>query len=95
MELLSLSGSTDQLELKEDDKHVFYELDLDGREVTHVDVSTENGYITIRAELESRSAHNYASSRLSHTMPVPATADVDTLEIVNEDDHVIIRMEKV
>lgn len=84
-----------QLTFDEDDEYVYFELDTGDNEVSHVDVSTENGYLTIQAELESRSGNSYSTSRLTRTMPVPATADVDTLEILTEDDQIIIRMARV
>ena len=55
----------------------------------------QNGYVSISAELSSRSNNGYARSSVSESFPVPAGVDPNSAKVQKEGDAVVIRFDKV
>jgi len=79
----------------EDQDSVFYTLDTGGQAVSNVNVTVENGYVSIDAEMSDKSSNTYAHSSVSQTFPVPAGVNPDSARVDNQGDSIVIRFDKV
>jgi HSP20 family molecular chaperone IbpA len=83
------------LEAGEDDHSVFYKLDIGDQDVSDLNVTVENGYVSINARLDKKSSNARAQSTLSESFPVPSGVDPDSAKVDKENDAIVIRFEKV
>lgn len=84
-----------RIEEGEDKKSVFYKIQVGDRDVSDVNVTVEDGYVSIGAEMTNKSNNAYSQSSISQTFPVPPGVDPDSAKIDQEGDAVIVRFNKV
>jgi HSP20 family molecular chaperone IbpA len=89
------AGFETPIQQGEDDHSVFYTMTVGDSDVSNVNVSVENGYVSINAELTEKSSNSYAQSSVSQTFPVPAGVDPDSAKVDREKDAIVIRFDKV
>ncbi len=83
------------IETREDSEHFTYVLDVDGKDVANIDVVTENGYVSISAEVKERTANSTSSMSISQRMPLPFGVDPNSTRVLHEDGEVLVRFQKV
>jgi HSP20 family molecular chaperone IbpA len=88
-------GMSTDIQAGEDKNSVFYKLEVGDQDVSNVDVNVQNGYVSISAELSSKSNNGYAQSSVSESFPVPAGVDPNSAKVKKEGDAVVIRFDKV
>ena len=79
---------------REDSDHIYYVLDIEDQDFTNLEVNTEDGYVTIRAELKRKEGNNLSSFSLNQRFPVPSNVDPDSVKVLHEGDEVLIRFNK-
>ena len=89
------SVASSGVRMDEDDGAVYYRLDVEGKEVANVTVTTEEGYLSVSADLNERSGSMVSSTSLSQRFPLPGGVDEDSLSVTAESGEVIIRLEKL
>jgi len=79
----------------EDDDSVFLKLKVGDKDVSDVNVSVADGYVSIDAEVTDKTDNSYAHSSVSQSFPVPAGVDPDSARITQEDGSIVIRFDKL
>jgi len=88
-------GPGTKIERGEDDKSVFYKIDVGDKNVSNLQVNVDHGYISIDAQLEDKSNNSYAASSISESFPVPAGVNPNSAKVNKEGDSIVIRFDKV
>jgi len=83
------------LQKGEDNKSVYYKLNVGKKDLSNLKVNVDNGYVSIDARLQNKAAGSYSSSSISESFPVPAGVDPNSAKITHEGDDVVIRFAKV
>jgi len=79
----------------EDEHSVFYTVKVGDKDSSKVNVSVENGYVSINAEITDKTANAYAQSSMSQSFPVPAGVDPDSARVDQKGDSVVISFDKL
>ena len=79
----------------EDEQSVFFKMKVGDKDVSNVNVTVENGYVSINAEVTDETANAYAHSSISQSFPVPVGVDPDSAKIDQEGDSIVIRFDKL
>lgn len=83
-----------QIETRESDDMIFYELDVGDQEVRNVQVETEGGYLSIHAELVEGSATSRKQTTISQRFPVPPNAVPGSVSTDHRDGKLIVSFKK-
>ncbi len=84
-----------RVEEGEDRDSVFYKLQVGDGDVSDVNVTVQNGYVSINARMNEQSRNAYASSSIAQTFPVPPGVNPDSAKVDREGDSIVVRFEKV
>ena len=92
-------GSAGEVQRREDDENVYYEIALKGLKKGKVDVKVENGQIAISGEMENKSdgeeGGSYVSSTFHRSFPVPPDVDGNKAQMEQKDGKIIIKFPKL
>lgn len=87
------------ISMREDGDQVQYVLELPGKSVAKVDVSTQDGYVTIVAELTEKSekpgAISQSTTTINQRFPLPGQVDPDSVAVVHKDGEVVISFRRI
>jgi HSP20 family molecular chaperone IbpA len=79
----------------EDEHSIFFKMKVGDKDVSDVNVTVDNGYVSINAEITDKTANAYSHSSVSQSFPVPVGADPDSAKIDQEGDSIVIRFDKL
>jgi len=79
---------------EEDKEHLYYVLDIEGKEVANVQVETADGYVSITAELKTNIENMSSSTQIDQRFPIPANVDANSVHIEQLDDEIRVRFTK-
>ena len=65
------------------------------QDASNVKVNVKHGYVSINAQLQSKSRNAFSSSSVSERFPVPAGVDPNSAKITKKGDSIVIRFSKV
>ena len=96
-------GSVGEIKKREDDKFVYYEVEIEGMDENAVNIKVEEGriYITGKVRIEKKSeSKNVKSSRkyisnFSRTIPVPDYVDPDRVQTETKENMIILKFPKI
>jgi HSP20 family molecular chaperone IbpA len=92
-------GSVFDIEQKEDDQFIIYEIKLKGLSQSDLNVDISDGMLTISGKLtrgsEEKNAKSVFSQSFNRSFPVPHGVDADKAEFDSTDESVIVKFPKV
>ena len=96
-------GSVGEIKKREDDKFVYYEVEIEGMDENAVNIKVEEGRIDItgKVRIEKKSeSKNVKSSRkyisnFSRTIPVPDYVDPDRVQTESKETMIILKFPKI
>jgi len=88
-------GFGTRVEEGEDKDSVFYKLQVGDGDVSDMNVTVQNGYVSINAQMKAQSNNAFSQSSISQTFPVPPGVDPDSAKVDREGDAIVVRFEKV
>lgn len=96
-------GSVSDIKQREDDKHVYYEIQLNGVEGESVRTRVEDGRLTITGEVrkeegkagEDGSTRSFYSSSFVRSFPLPEGVDAEKMEMTTEKNKIVVKLPKV
>lgn len=92
---LSLDVSTPELQTREDDQFVYYEIPLDGAAMENFDVKVEHGQVMISGEVEKRDESATFSSSFHRSVPAPSNTDAEKVTIENGENKIVLKFPKL
>ncbi len=91
------SGAGD-VESREDDKFVYYDISIPGVDPKNLQVTIENGQLSISGKSEQKSDDTgngvYYSSQFHRTFPVPPETDSDKVQVESGKDKITLKFPK-
>jgi len=92
-------GSVFDITKREDDRFVYYDVQVDDVESTNLETKIDQGHITIIGETKKQDhagsqGGSFFSSRFSRSFPLPAEADGENMEVVREKNRIILKFPK-
>ncbi len=97
-------GTVQDIEKREDENFVYYDIKVKDVKGTTVNTKVENGYLTITGQIESKNSEqdeesgysnsSVFSSTFSRTFPLPANVDEDSMEMESELNKIVIKLPK-
>ena len=78
----------------EDEKNFQYSIKLNSAKKEDLNISIENGQMTIKAVVEQKANHSQNNSTVISSFPLPETVDADKMEITNVNDSIIVKFPK-
>lgn len=97
-------GTVQDIEKREDENFVYYDIKVKDVKGTTVNTKVENGYLTITGQIESKKSEqdeesgfsnsSVFSSTFSRTFPLPADVDADSMEMESEQNKITIKFPK-
>ena len=98
-------GTVRDIEKREDEDFVYYEIVVQDLKGTTINTKVENGYLTVTGQIESEdseendengfSNRSVFSSTFSRTFPLPTEVDTDAMEMEAERNKIIIKFPKI
>lgn len=89
------TGSVASIQTEEDDEHLFYVLNVNGKDVANFEVKTADGYVSIDAELKANRPGSSFSQTIKQQFPIPASVNPDTLHVEQLDGEIRMRFDKL
>lgn len=87
-----------EIETREDDQYLYYEIDLKGKTPKEMRVSVENGQMTISGQMESNSQEKSSSLVMSmsfhRSFPIPPDVDADKYSMEQVGEKLVIKLPK-
>lgn len=83
-----------QIERIERSDQIQYRIPLHGQKLENLDVSNNNGQLTVMAELSSDVGNQRSRSTLRQSFPVPGDVDPASLRVEQTDDAVLIEFDR-
>lgn len=87
-------GSAGEITTREDDKNIYYDISIEGVDMSKLKVDIKNGMISISGEAEQKSEDSsqpsYFKSEFHRSFPVPPNADADKVRAENSKDKLTI-----
>lgn len=97
-------GTVQDIEKREDENFVYYDIKVKNVKGTTVNTKVENGYLTITGQIESKNTEedeesgfsnsSVFSSTFSRTFPLPADVDEDAMEMESEKNKIVLKFPK-
>jgi HSP20 family protein len=92
-----VSGAGD-VETREDDEFVYYDIAIPGVDPKNLQVTIENGQLSISGKSEQKSDESgtgvYYSSQFHRTFPVPPNTDSDKVQVDSGKDKITLKFPK-
>lgn len=88
-------GSIYELKQREDDKFIYYEIELEGLMPQKVDVDIKDGQVFISGNAEARVEDNYLESTFQRSFPVPPNVDANKLNMQQSEGKIILKFPKL
>lgn len=98
-------GSVDDIQQREDENFVYFDVRVDDLDSGSIDTQVENGVLTIRGQKVSKKStsseegHSFGqsvfSSSFSRSIPLPHSVDHQNMEIDSEGDKMVIKFPKL
>lgn len=83
---------------REDDKYVYYELDLKGQKPKKVEVEVKDGQVSITGQVEQKreddNNSSFFSSSFHRSFPAPGNVDGEKFQMEQEGNKIIIKFPK-
>jgi HSP20 family molecular chaperone IbpA len=96
---MPFEGGAGEVESREDDKFVYYDISIPGVDPNKLQVSIENGQLTVSGRSEQKSDDSsqgaYYSSQFHRTLPVPPNTDPDKVRVENSKDKITLMFPKI
>jgi HSP20 family molecular chaperone IbpA len=88
-----------QLSQREDDKFVYFDLEVEDLKSTSIQSKVENGYLTVSGVVEKKNTdenvqHSF-KSEFHRTFPLPEGIDTKKMEVISEGHRVTFKFPKV
>lgn len=84
---------------REDDQYVYYDIAVKGLKQEKVNVRVENGQITISGQVENKTedegSASYTSSTFHRSFPAPDGVDSNKVQMVQEKDKLVVKFPKI
>ena len=87
-------GSLNEINQREDDKYVYYEIVIKDVNSTNVKASVEGDYLSITGETVSKNGSGSVSSSITRSFPLPGNAKAESMQMLPEDGKLLVRFEK-
>jgi HSP20 family molecular chaperone IbpA len=88
----------DDLETREDDNFIYYEIAIPNIDATSLKTTLEKGYVTITGTSEKKSeegnVHQYSSSTFEKIYPLPAGTVAEKMEMIPDKNKVTLKFPK-
>ncbi len=95
----NFGGGLQDFQQKEDDKYVYYELQIEDLKSTSLETKVEKGYLTVKGTLEKKESEDgmekTMQSHFERTFPIPENVDAQKMEVTSENHKVILKFPKV
>lgn len=96
---LPKSDGAGQIETREDDQFIYYDITIKGMDPKSLQVNIEKGQITIAGQTENQADESkggaYFSSEFHRSFPVPPETDADKVQVENSKDKVTLKFPKI
>lgn len=90
-------GGTD-IQQREDQNYVYYDIAVEGLKEEKVNVQVENGQLTISGQVEKKSEGNgsnsYFSSSFHRSFPVPSRVNADQFQVDQQKNRLVVKFPK-
>lgn len=92
-------GSLHDIQQREDDHFVYYDISVDGLKQEKVNVKVENGQVSISGQIEKKSdeagSNFFYSSSFQRSFPAPNKVDPNNAQIEQQKGKLVIKFPKV
>lgn len=88
-------GNVYELTQREDDKFIYYEIELEGLHPQKVDVDVKEGQVFISGSAEATTKDSFLESTFQRSFPVPPNVDANKLNMEQLNDKIIVKFPKL
>lgn len=88
------AASSGEMNVREDEKYVYYDIDTGSATPTNFNVKVENGQVTVSGTVEEKSDAAAVSSSFERTFPAPPNTDTRKVEFDNQSGKIILKFPK-
>jgi len=86
--------SSGEMKMREDEKYVYYDIDMGGATPTNFNVKVEDSFVTVTGTVEKKTDTTSVSSSFERSFPAPANTDARKVEFDNQNGKIILKFPK-
>lgn len=86
--------SSGEMKTREDEKFIYYDIDLGGTNPTNFNVKVEDGLVTVTGTVEKKTDTTSVSSSFERSFPAPANTDSRKVEFDNQNGKITLKFPK-